>query len=279
MKINLKDILHISISLVGILAVSGCQKVINVDLNVAAPRIVIEGSVNDRRGPYTVAISKSGSYFNQPVLAPVSGAVVIITDDAGTIDSLHEQVAGVYLTSKIRGIPGRSYTLKVISEGQEYEGSSILSSHVNIDSLTLIKNDSQRIFIGGNNPNETHFEIHCFFIDPPEKNFYRIKVFKNDSINTENYRLYDDQYTNGEETELRAVGRVVAGSAYRIELESLDDKTYGYYRTLSDLLFTNPFFGSTPANPNSNLSNGALGYFGTYAVSSRTMIIPANLGK
>ena len=42
MKINLKDILHISISLVGILAISGCQKVINVDLNVAAPRIVIE---------------------------------------------------------------------------------------------------------------------------------------------------------------------------------------------------------------------------------------------
>jgi Domain of unknown function (DUF4249) len=279
MKINLKDILHISLSLVGILAVSGCQKVINVDLNVAAPRIVIEGSVNDRRGPYTVAISKSGSYFNQPVLEPVSGAVVIITDDAGAIDSLHEQVAGVYFTSKIRGIPGRSYTLKVISEGQEYEGSSILSSHVNIDSLTLIKNDSQRIFIGGNNPNETHFEIHCFFKDPPEKNFYRVKVFKNDSINTENYRLFDDQYTNGEETELRAVGRVVTGSAYRIELESLDDKTYGYYRTLSDLLFTNPFFGSTPANPNNNLSNGALGYFGTFSVSSRTMKIPVNLGK
>jgi hypothetical protein len=279
MKINLKDILHISLSLVGILAVSGCQKVINVDLNVAAPRIVIEGSVNDRRGPYTVSISKSGSYFNQPVLAPVSGAVVIITDDAGAIDSLHEQVTGVYLTSKIRGIPGRSYTLKVISEGQEYEGSSILSSHVNIDSLTLIKNDSQRIFIGGNNPNETHFEIHCFFKDPPEKNFYRVKVFKNDSINTENYRLFDDQYTNGEETELRVVGRVVSGSAYRIELESLDDKTYGYYRTLSDLLFTNPFFGSTPANPNNNLSNGALGYFGTFSVSSRTMKIPVNLGK
>jgi len=279
MKINLKDILHISLSLVGILAVSGCQKVINVDLNVAAPRIVIEGSVNDRRGPYTVSISKSGSYFNQPVLAPVSGAVVIITDDAGAIDSLHEQVTGVYLTSKIRGIPGRSYTLKVISEGQEYEGSSILSSHVNIDSLTLIKNDSQRIFSDGNNPNVTHYEIHCFFKDPPEKNFYRAKVFKNDSINTESYRLYDDQYTNGEETELRVVGNVVAGSTYRIEIESLDDKTYSYYRTLSYLLFTNPFFGSTPANPNTNLSNSALGYFGTYAVAVRTMKIPVNLGK
>lgn len=279
MKINLKDIPNIIISMIAILTVSGCQKVINVDLNVAEPRIVIEGSISDRRGPYTVTISKSGSYFNQPVLAPVSGAAVIITDDFGTSDTLHEEVPGVYLTSKIRGIPGRTYTLKVMSEDQEYTGSSILSSHVNIDSLTLIKNDSQRIFFGGNNPNETHFEIHCFFKDPPEKNFYRVKVFRNDSINTENYRLYDDQYTNGEETELRVVGRVEAGSTYRIELESLDDKTYGYYRTLSDLLFTNPFFGSTPANPNTNLSNGALGYFGTYAVSSRTMKIPVSLGK
>ena len=279
MKINLKDIPHIIISLISVLTVSGCQKVINVDLNMAAPRIVIDGFISDRRGPYSVTISKSGSYFNQPVLPPVTGAVVIITDDAGTIDSLHEEAPGVYLTSKIRGIPSRTYTLKVLSEDQEYDGSSILSSHVNIDSLTLIKNDSQRIFSGGNNPNETRYEIHCFFKDPPEKNFYRVKVFKNDSINTENYRLYDDQYTNGEETELRAVGNVTPGSTYRIELESLDDKTYGYYRTLSDLLFTNPFFGSTPANPNSNLSNGSLGYFGTYAISSRTMIIPANLGK
>jgi len=279
MKISFKDTLPVVLSLVTSLIFPGCQKVINVDLNEAAPRIVIDGSVNDRRGPYTVAISKTGSYFNQPVLQPVAGANVIITDDVGTIDSLLETTPGIYLTSRTRGVPGRTYTLKVISEDQEYEGSSTLSTHVNIDSLTLIKSDSQRIFFGGNNQTDSHFEIHCFFKDPPEKNFYRIKVFKNDSINTENYRLYDDQYTNGEETELRVVGGADAGSTYRIELLSLDSKTYGYFRTLSDLLFTNPFFGSTPANPNNNLSNAALGYFGTWAVSSRTMIIPANLGK
>lgn len=279
MRIKLKDILQIVISLAGMLVFPGCQKVINVDLNVAAPRIVIEGTINDRRGPYTIAISKSGSYFNQPVLPPVSGAIVVITDDAGTIDTLNEEVAGIYFTSRIRGIPGRTYTLKVLSEDLEYEGSSKLSSHINIDSLVLIKNDSQRIFFGGNDQKETRYEIHCFFKDPPEKNFYRVKVFKNDSINTENYRLYDDQYTNGEETELRVAGNVAPGSTYRIELESLDDKTYGYYRTLEDLIFNNPFFGSTPANPNNNLSNGALGYFGTYAASSRTMSIPVNLAK
>ncbi len=277
-KIHFKDSLQIILSLLSIIVFSGCQKVINVDLNEAAPRIVIEGIINDRRGPYTVMISKSGSYFNQPVLPPVSGAVAIITDNSGTIDTLKEINPGVYLTSKIRGVPGRTYTLKVISENQDYTGTSTMFSHVNIDSLKLLKDESQRFNFGENNQKDTHLEIHCFFRDPVEKNFYRIKVFKNDSTNTENYRLYDDQYTNGEETELR-VARATVGDRYRIELFSLDKQTYGYYRTLEDLLFSNPIFGSTPANPDNNLSNGALGYFSAYAVSSRTVTITDSLIK
>ena len=257
---------------------SGCQKVINVDLNVAAPKIVIEGVVNDRRGPYSVTISRSGSYFNQPVLQTVSGATVFISDNAGTTDTLKESEPGIYLTSLLRGLPGRTYTLTVISDDQVYSGSSTILSHVNIDSLKLVKNLSQRFDFGGGHNKETDVDIHCFFKDPQEKNFYRVKVYKNDSINTESYRLYDDQYTNGEETELR-VANAEAGATYRIELMSIDKQTYGYYQTLEELLFTNPFFGSTPANPDTNLSNGALGYFGAYATSSKTVVITDSLLK
>jgi hypothetical protein len=277
-RIQLKESLQIVLSILSVIVFSGCQKVINVDLNEAAPRIVIEGVINDRRGPYTVTISKSGSFFNQPLLPPVSGALTIITDSSGTIDTLKEVNPGVYLTSKTRGIPGRTYTLKVISERQEYSGTSTMFSHVNIDSLTLVKEESQHFIFGGNNQNDTHLEIHCFFRDPGEKNFYRMKVFKNDSINTASYRLYDDQYTNGEITELR-VAHATVGDRFRIELLSLDKQTYEYYRTLEDLLFSNPIFGSTPANPENNLSNGALGYFGAYAVSSRTVTITDTLIK
>ena len=268
----------IILTLMSFAVFSRCQKVINVDLNVAAPRIVIEGVVNDRRGPYSVIISRSGSYFNQPVLQTVSGATVIISDNAGTTDSLKETEPGIYLTSLLRGYPGRTYTLTVISDDQVYSGSSTILSHVNIDSLTLVKSLTQRFDFGGGNNKETNADIHCFFKDPQEKNFYRVKVYKNDSINTESYRLYDDQYTNGEETELRVVN-AEAGATYRIELMSIDKPTYGYYRTLEELLFTNPFFGSTPANPNTNLSNGALGYFGAYATSSQTIVITDSLLK
>jgi hypothetical protein len=278
MKISHIDSLHILHLLLIIFVFPGCQKVINVDLNQAAPRIVIEGGISDKRGPYTVMISKSGSYFNQPALPPVTGAVAILSDNSGTTDNLIEVDEGIYISSLIRGIPGMTYTLKVISENQEYEGSSTMFSHVNIDSLTLVKDETQNFNFDGNSQNENPLEIHCFFRDPLEKNFYRIKVFRNDSINTQNYRLFDDQYTNGQVTELR-VARADAGNRYRIELYSLDSKMYRYYSTLEDLIFTNPFFGSTPANPDNNLSNGALGYFGAFAVSSKTITITDSLIK
>ena len=280
MGIRIKPVLikaiHFILTLFTITMFQGCQKVINIDLNNAAPRIVIEGVIKDKRGPYSVVISKSGSYFNQPVLPSVSGANVTITDNTGVTDTLKEITPGVYHTSRIRGITGRTYTLKVISENIEYEGTSTMYSHVNIDSLILVKSEFQRFDFGENNKNDLHMEIHCVFKDPLEKNFYRIKVFKNDSTNTQNYRLFDDQYTNNTKTELR-VSNAEAGSTYRVELLSLDKQTYEYFRTLEDLLYINPFFGSTPANPNNNLSNGALGYFGAYAVSSRTIIITQDM--
>jgi hypothetical protein len=280
-RIKFKGLFLVVISILPVLMLNSCQKVINVDLNDAAPRIVIEGLINDRRGPYNVSISRSGSYFDQPVLPTVSGATVVITDNTGIIDTLIETFKGIYVTRKTRGFPGRTYALKVLADNNEFDGISSILNHVNIDSLTLVKSDIQRFDFGENDKNKVHYEIHCFFMDPPDKNYYRVRVFKNDSINTAAYRLYDDQYTNGQETELR-VSNAEAGSTYRIELESLDKSTFSYYRTLADLIYANPIFGSTPANPNTNLSNGALGYFGAYAVASKTMVVTAamvNTGK
>jgi hypothetical protein len=278
MKIRFRYAIRLVLPFVTLMGIWGCQKVINVDLNEAAPQIVIEGLISDNPGPYTVTISKSGSYFDQSVLEMVPGAQVIINDDTGATDTLKELITGVYFTKMTRGVPGRTYTLKVISGDQEYDGSSTMFSHVDIDILMLVKSDSQRFDFGGDNKKHSNVDIHCLFRDPAEKNFYRIKVFKNDTINNDNYRLYDDQYTNGQETELR-VTNATAGDTFRVELLSLDQATYEYYRTLEDLLHTNPIFGSTPANPNNNLSNGALGYFGACAVSYKTIIVTDSMIK
>ena len=194
-KIKLRNLLHLIFGFLTIITYSACQKVINVDLNNAAPRIVIEGLITDRPGPYTIKISKSGSYFNQPVLPPVTGAEVNITDDSGTVDTLKETMPGIYITTKIHGTTGRTYTLKVISETQEYTGISTMYSHVRIDSVNLTKTESLHFGLGGGTNNVNRVDLNCFFKDPYEKNFYRLKVSGSDTTINENYRLFDDQYT------------------------------------------------------------------------------------
>jgi len=275
-KIKHNLALSVVIYITAIFIFTGCQKVINVNLNEAAPLLVIEGLITDSVGPYIVKLSKSGSYFDQPILPPVSDAIVVISDNIGTIDTLKETRPGIYLTSKLQGIPGRTYNLMVLSENRIYTGSSTMFSHVGIDALKLEKGTSQGFGFGGHGQNDTRVDIHCIFKDPLEKNFYRIKVYTNDSIGIGNYKLYDDQYTNGKETDLQ-VRRASVGDVSFVELISLDQFTYEYYRTLSDLLHTNPIFGSTPANPNTNLTNGALGYFGACAISTKTIIITDSL--
>jgi hypothetical protein len=275
-EIKWNDLIHIVYSILFVLILSGCQKVINVDLNNASPHIVIEGVITDEPGPYSVKISESGSYFNQPDLPSVTGAEVIIADDTGISDTLKEATPGIYITTKIKGVPGRTYNLKVISGNIDYSGTSTMFSHVGIDSLGLSKSQNQHFNLGGESGNDLNIELDCYFRDPFEKNFYRIKVFTDDTTSNEFYRLFDDQYTNGLHVGLR-VTHANANHTYRIELLSLDKVTFSYYRTLEDILHSNPIFGSTPANPTTNLSNGALGYFGACAVSSRTITVTQSM--
>ncbi len=65
-----------------------------------------------------------------------------------------------------------------------------------------------------------------------------------------------------------------------VELLSINEETYIYYKTLINIVGGNTgggpagqLSGPTPANPESNLSNGAMGYFSAYTVSTDTIII------
>jgi hypothetical protein len=251
---------------------SGCEKVINVDLNEASPRIVIESLIDDGPGPYYVRISRSAAYFGETNLPMVSGALVVISDNTGINDTLSERSPGVYQTIKTRGIPGRTYNLTVNTGSIIYSGQSSMPAHVEIDSLSLVVTQVNHFSLGGGTTSEATLSLFCYFRDHPGKNFYRVRVFTNDSTKIDRYLLFDDQYTDGEETELR-VANVGNGDKIKVNLYSLDRSTYNYYRMLEDLLHSNPFFGSTPANPDSNLDNGALGYFGACTLSSKTMIV------
>jgi hypothetical protein len=58
----------------------------------------------------------------------------------------------------------------------------------------------------------------------------------------------------------------------------MDRAVYGYFETLSSVIADDQGDGPqvAPANPNSNWSNGALGYFGAFSDRSKSIIIEPN---
>jgi len=265
------------LSIMLVVLFSSCEQVIGVDLNQAAPQVVIEGIVTDQPGPYAVTLTKSGSYFEQSLyFPPVTNALVILSDELGERDTLKEATPGTYKSSLLlRGTPGRTYALKVETEGNGYEAISTMPQRVAIDSLFAVPRRGSS--------SEPGYDIYLLFKDPPELgNYYRVNVHVSDplvpadSIDGRRYRLYSDKLTNGNEAlyRVRARRTIVPGDTITVDLLSLDKATYDFYRTLNDILTSDRSPTSlSPANPNTNLSSGSLGYFAAYAIDTKKIVL------
>ena len=240
-----------------------CQKVIQVDLNSSAPVIVIEGTISDQPGPYQVAISQTVEPNTFP---PVSGADVTMSDNLGNSEVLTETPAGTYTSSHMQGVPGRTYTLAVLSSGVAYTASSTMPLPVEIDSLS-----ESSLSFGRNDSKDV--EVH--FHDPAgTQNFYRFVEIKN-SVRQKNIFLITDRLQDGGEitsTLFADTDTLLTGDSVSVQLQCIDENVYNYFRTLAQVL-NNSTLSTSPANPPSNLSNGALGYFSAYAVRTKFIII------
>src|SRR5665647_2981978 len=112
-----------------------CERVIQLDLKNSTPKIVIQGNIYDQSGPYIVKISNSVNFDASSNYPPVSGAKVVISDDVGQNEVLSETTAGTYLTSKLRGVPGRTYSLSVKTGNETYLSSATMPYAVAMDSI------------------------------------------------------------------------------------------------------------------------------------------------
>lgn len=260
-------------SLFAILALflSSCEKVIDVDLKEAAPRLVIEGNISSSSGPYSVVISTSGGYFDTEAVKPVSDAVVFIRDEDGSSEQMFEKAPGIYRTDYWYGREQKNYFLDVAVDGELYTAEEYLPERVEIQELTVESSIFQQYV-----PDEEIYDVFCTFEDPGQVlNYYRFYIYINGELRQTDFRPYDvsdDELFNGL-TYTYTFRRIEATSSdeIKIELQSIGPNTYEYFRTLNDALSAG--IGSTPYNPIGNFTNGALGYFGSYTVSTETVVV------
>jgi hypothetical protein len=254
-----------------IVLLTSCRQEIDLDLNTANSKIIIEGAVTDQRVPYEIKITKSINFNAKNEYPPVIGAFVTIGDNAGNLDTLKEVQAGIYRTSKLRGTVNRRYTLTVKAEGQIYTAVSTLSRAVGLDSLTIEKDALDSTFNSGNS---IGYLILPIFQDPrDEPNFYFFNVFTKTEKEKSFFNLLSDVNFDGQDNAEPIYFSTTSKSkdSVTVEMWCIDRDVHTYFNSLNQLQNTQ---SGTPTNPISNIKGGALGYFSAHSVRSRKVVIP-----
>lgn len=258
MKNNIRPFLFLS--LVSLLTVYACKKVINVDLKNATPQIVIEGNVVDTVGNTQVTITKTVDFSASNVYPPVTNAVVTITDSTtGQVFPLSQTDSGVYITNAIRGQVGHTYLLSVTISGTVYTASSTMPVLVPLDSVTFELDE------GANGKNDIDAVVH--FQDPPGiANYYQFTEFRNGKMIPNTFvlddRLSDGKYINW--TLYNDSSYLQQGDSLYLTMYCIDKNIYNYFYEFVNVTSNSNGDNATPANPDTNISGGVLGYFSAH---------------
>jgi hypothetical protein len=244
------------------LSLASCTKVINVDLNTADPKYVIEGFVTKGETVHQVKITRTLN-FDQTVAFPtVDNAVVVISDNAGNSETLTLVSPGIYKTSSLLGVEGRTYTITVTVDGKVFTATSYLPIEVSLDGLDVIVFpfglDTVRAVV----PNRMD--------QVGVTNFYQYDIFQNGE-QVKGVNLQDDQFSDGVQNEQPLFGGdFIPGDTVRVIMYCIDKPVYKYLFSID----ANTGSTAAPANPDSNFGKSCLGYFSARTQKEQTIIIP-----
>ncbi len=249
--------------------ISGCEKVIDVDLNEASPALVIQGNLSSDQKVAEVKLTMTTSYFDTLSPEKVTGAKVSLEDGKGQKIVLIETLKGVYATFGLKPVFNTNYKLIVETRDEIYQAESVLNPPVTIDSVTWEYDEGSSFFDAG-------YYLNVWFSDPPSvQNYYRIQIYRNGLLkrSMDDLIVFNDRYVDGNKVGISLFNDpYYLNDTVRVQLISLDKNAYDYFNTLAELINTNPG-SAAPANPNTNFSNGALGYFSAWSSDTLSIII------
>ena len=259
-----------------LLVAASCRELVTLDLPEQEPKLIVEGHLTDTEGPHTVKLTLTQDYFSKAPAPVVEDAVVIISDNAGNTEQLVYTGDGVYSTQDLQGVIGRSYTLQIKWQGQEYQASGTLMPKGIVDSLSVKYYEAVPPVLAAG-----HYITFYGRIPPEAADFYRVKVYENDSLyNDRTDLLVPDSRFVPERIVEQLQYPFEVGDTVRVELYSLDAAMYNYYVELRALLFNDGgLFSPPPRNPNSNIinvtnpDNPPLGFFQVASFDTGVIII------
>ena len=274
----MKKSIFLLVIILSISSIQSCQKVINVDLDTAPPRLVIEANINWQKGTIgniqKIKLSTTTSYFSATFPA-VSGAVVQVHNSANVVFSFLETVpnSGEYRCNNFSPTLNDTYTLTIVQNNQTYTATEKLMAVAPI--TTIVQNNNGGIL-------GKKVEIKTFFNDPANTNNFYLYNYKYSNQQKPDYYVDRDEFYQG--NTFFSISRnsdLKTGGVIDVTHFGISQAYYNYLAILLDIAGSSGGgpFQSPPATVKGNVMNQTtfdnypLGYFSLSESDTRTYII------
>lgn len=244
---------------------TGCEKVIDVDMDTASTKLVIDASIdwvkNTDGNEQKVILSTTTGYYNTE-FPTVSGATIFITNSANTVFNFPETShAGEYICRDFKPVIGDTYTLTVMLNGVTYSAVETFVGTPEIED-TIRQSDA-----GGMTGDE--IEIQFSYQDDGTRDNYYMTGIKTNRVAFPEYSLESDEmYQGNRMVQFYSHEDLEKGDSLNIKLYGTSKRFFEYFKKV--LLASgndgSPF-PSTPTAARGNIinqtdaKNYALGYF------------------
>jgi hypothetical protein len=257
---NFKILLFIITAALGM---SGCEDVVDVKLNTAPPRLVIDAAINWQKGTsgsvQRVKLTTTTGYY-QTTAPAVSGAAVFITGPNGVVFNFIEVPdTGEYVCENFVPVLLADYTLTVQSGGQTYTAKETLNPVVPIDRIDQ-RND------GGFSGSD--IEIKVFFTDKTPAVDYYLLRYSPSFAAIPIFDIESDEYFQGNQfSDFYSSEDLESGQTIGVSLYGISKTYYNYMNILRNSAGGGSPFDTASANVRGNIinttefNNYALGYF------------------
>lgn len=262
--------------------ISSCTERIDLELNEGDnERLVVEGWFTSQEKQHEVQLTLSTSYlYNQPALR-VSGADVVISDEDGNEWICTEDDPGVYKTPVVAGVPGKWYTLTINYNDEEYTASSWMRHVAPIDSLHVRVLDPEEEF---GFPGDPYYSVRLWTQElEGQGDHYMWQTYVNgfgvrDTLRELSFvddTIYDGVYIEDVEIDyLDIETEANPGDTVLLEQYNIGGEAYEVFiGIMNETAWNGGLFDAPPANVQTNISNGGLGFWGAAGVSEREVVI------
>lgn len=279
-----------------------CEREMKIDLPESESKLVVEGAIENGTFPI-VRLSRSIGFFAKIDTSIffnsfVSGAHISVSDDSRTITLKEYKVSlGTYTTNfytvdtadlvamSFVGIPGKSYTLIIESEGKTYTATTSIpalnygldsfwselptsTEDLEIDSTYRVVKGKYRNTTGISNKLRLSNAINGGPFYFPYFSIYDDAIVGDAPITIDILPGWDKFDTLGNNFQYFHLGDTID-----IKTATIDNATYEFYRTLETSYGSvgNPF--AAPIIVTTNIEGGALGVWAGYGAVVKRLIV------